>query len=156
MRSVKNEEWGVRNEELWYRLAAIYFFHSKRALHVSCVRSARFACMRKLPIYAPFCMFGTLARMKPPVYFLLYIISTPCISLYKLSIMYIYNKVCKCACMCAKCAYRWIFAQKLPWYFMQTDKIAVSKLFITLYWCFKSKKAVAFWWNLWYNYLCLF
>ena len=27
---------------------------------------------------------------------------------------------------------------------MQTDKIAVSKLFITLYWCFKSKKLLHF------------
>jgi len=27
---------------------------------------------------------------------------------------------------------------------MQTDKIAVSKLFATLYWCFKSKKLLHF------------
>ena len=40
------------------------FFHSKRALHVSCVRSARFACMLKPLIYALFCIFCTIARLK--------------------------------------------------------------------------------------------
>ena len=66
------------------------FFHSKRALHVSCVRSARFVYMCKPPIYALFCIICTIARLKWLFIFLLYITFTLYIYLYNIFSICIY------------------------------------------------------------------